>query len=161
MELIRPLVTEKGLTLLTELEAVEMLGDADQIAQVITNLLTNAIHYNKAGGEICLRTFRENGRAVLTVADTGVGIEVENLPHIFERFYRADKSRARTEGGTGLGLAIVKSIVEAHGGEISVMSEAAGRQPSPCAGLPCLKRRVARRKLLRGCKRRGALPRSH
>lgn len=123
VELIRPLVTEKGLTLLTELEAVEMLGDADQIAQVITNLLTNAIHYNKAGGEICLRTFRENGRAVLTVADTGVGIAAEDLPHIFERFYRADKSRARTEGGTGLGLAIVKSIVEAHGGEITVASE--------------------------------------
>ena len=99
------------------------LGDADRLSQVLTNLLTNAIHYNRDGGEIRITTAAENGSAVLQVADTGQGIAPEDLPHIFERFYRADKSRARADGRSGLGLAICKAIVDAHGGSIEVASE--------------------------------------
>jgi len=107
---------------------------------VLTNLLSNAIHYNKPNGEIRVSTRAENGAAILTVADTGFGIAAADLPHIFERFYRADKSRARTQGRTGLGLAICKAIVDAHGGTIEVSSQpGAGttmtvRLPSPAEG---------------------------
>jgi heavy metal sensor kinase len=95
-------------------------GDAARIAQVIANLLTNAIHYNKEGGEVRVTTRAENGAAILTVKDTGPGIGPEALPHIFERFYRADPSRTRGAGHSGLGLAISKAIVDAHNGAISV-----------------------------------------
>src|SRR5204863_191118 len=84
--------------------------DSDRLAQVITNLLTNAIHYNKAGGEVRLSSEQKNGSIMVNVSDTGVGITPEDLPHVFERFWRADKSRARSTGRTGLGLAIAKSI---------------------------------------------------
>jgi len=92
-------------------------------SQVITNLLTNAIHYNKDGGEIRVTTAAEPASAVLTVADTGAGIAEDDQPYIFERFYRADKSRARANGRSGLGLAISKAIVDAHGVRIDVMTK--------------------------------------
>ena len=94
----------------------------DRLDQVITNLLANAIYYNRDGGEIRVNTRATGGLAELTVSDTGPGIAAEDLPHVFERFYRADKSRARAEGRAGLGLAICKAIVEAHGGAISAGS---------------------------------------
>ncbi|HEY2953004.1 MAG TPA: ATP-binding protein [Verrucomicrobiae bacterium] len=87
------------------------------------NLFTNAIHYNKPGGEIRVSTRAETGSAILTVADTGIGISAENLPHVFERFYRADKSRSRAEGHSGLGLAICQAMVAAHEGSIEVSSQ--------------------------------------
>ena len=99
-----------------------MQGDAERLGQVITNLLTNAIHYNRDAGEIRVGTRSENGRAILTVSDTGPGIATEDLPHLFERFYRADKSRGRAQGRSGLGLAIAKAIVDSHGGTIDVSS---------------------------------------
>ena len=83
--------------------------------------MTNAIAYNRDGGEIRIATRTENSGAILRVADTGCGISAADLPRVFERFYRANKSR--TGGHTGLGLAISKSIVEAHGGTIEVASE--------------------------------------
>jgi signal transduction histidine kinase len=89
---------------------------------VITNLLTNAIHYNKEGGEVRVTTRTEGAGAVLVVKDSGVGIPAEDLPHIFERFYRADPSRTRGAGHSGLGLAISKAIIDAHNGTISVES---------------------------------------
>src|SRR5207302_971866 len=82
----------------------------------------NAIEYNKPNGEIRVQTITRNGHAVLTVADTGRGIAAEDLPKIFQRFYRADKSRARANGHSGLGLAICKSILDAHGATIEVSS---------------------------------------
>ena len=84
---------------------------------------TNAIHYNKEGGEVRITVRQENPVAILTVADTGPGISAEELPHIFERFWRADKARTGPTGRTGLGLAIAKSIVDAHGGSIEVESQ--------------------------------------
>jgi len=121
LELIRPLADERGIRILCDLAPGQALGDADPLDQIIINLLTNAIQYNKLHGEIRVATRAENGAAILTVADTGQGIAGEDLPHIFKRFYRADKSRA--QGRTGLGLAISKAIVDAHGGSIEVSSQ--------------------------------------
>src|SRR5206468_724304 len=98
-------------------------GDSDRVALVITNLLTNAIYYNKDQGEIRISVKQDRGAITLKVADTGLGISADNLPHVFERFWRADPSRSRANGRTGLGLAIAKSIVEAHGGSIETVSE--------------------------------------
>lgn len=123
VELVRPLADERKITLRSELVAAPCSGDADQLALVITNLLTNAVHYNREGGEVRVTTGNENNAAVITVSDNGPGIAPEHLPHIFDRFYRADAARTSSQGRTGLGLAITKSIVEAHGGTIEVTSE--------------------------------------
>lgn len=122
VELIRPLAEENRLSLRTHLAPAEARGDADRCAQVVTNLLANAIQFNQPGGQIEVTTRVEGGLPTLLVRDTGQGIAAEDLPHIFERFFRADKSRSRRDGHAGLGLAIAKSIVEAHGGSISVVS---------------------------------------
>jgi heavy metal sensor kinase len=123
IDLIRPLAKERGLKIVCDFATVPVVGDADRIGQVIVNLLTNSIHYNKQGGEIRVATRAETGSAILTVADTGQGIASADLPHVFERFYRADKSRSRASGQSGLGLAICKAIVDAHGGSIEVVSQ--------------------------------------
>jgi heavy metal sensor kinase len=123
VERIRPLAQERGIQIRCDLTPLPVCGDADRLGQVITNLLSNAIHYNKPNGEIRVSIRGENGAAIVTVADTGAGIAAEDLPHIFERFYRADKSRSRSAGRSGLGLAISKAIVEAHGGMIEVTSQ--------------------------------------
>ena len=123
LERIRPLALEHGLRIHCELAPAKTLGHADLVGQVITNLLNNAIHYNKPNGEIRVNTGSKNGFAILTIADTGQGIAAEDLPHIFERFHRADKSRSRADGRFGLGLAICKAIVEAAGGRIEVVSQ--------------------------------------
>ncbi len=102
---------------------LQLLANRDQILQVVLNLLSNAIRYNKPQGSVTVRTYAENHQAVIEVADTGIGIPSEALPRIFERFYRVDKTRSREGGGTGLGLAIVKHIVESHGGSVEVESE--------------------------------------
>ena len=98
--------------------------DASRIRQLILNLLTNAVKYTPAGGSVRLQLGPSNGRVTLTVADSGVGIAPGDLPHIFDRFWRADSARTRTgeRSGTGLGLAICKWIAEAHGGSIDVQS---------------------------------------
>jgi two-component system, OmpR family, sensor kinase len=121
IEAIRPLAYERGVKISVEVEPLEMTGDSERLAQVITNLLANAIQYNRTDGEVRVILESQNGMAVLTVSDTGQGIVAEDLPRVFERFYRADKSRST--GGNGLGLAISKAVVEAHGGTIEVSSE--------------------------------------
>lgn len=98
--------------------------DGDRIAQVLRNLLSNALRHTQAGGGITVAVRAEAGRLVVEVADTGAGIPSEALPHVFDRFYRADPSRSRATGGSGLGLAIASQLVRAHGGEISVRSSA-------------------------------------
>jgi signal transduction histidine kinase len=122
MEMVRPVADERGIHLESDLAFAEALGDEDRFRQVITNLLTNAIHYNREHGEVYVSTRAESGSVVLRVSNTGPGIAQADLPHIFERFYRADKSRGRAEGRSGLGLAICKAVVNAHGGAIDVSS---------------------------------------
>lgn len=123
IELVRPLAAERGIIVHTDLPPTNCLGDSDRIALVITNLLTNAVHYNKEHGEIRISAKRERDSVTLTVTDTGQGISAADLPHVFERFWRADPSRSRANGRTGLGLAIAKSIVEIHGGSIEAAGE--------------------------------------
>jgi heavy metal sensor kinase len=118
VELVRPLAAERGVKIYDELSPLEWVGDAERLAQVITNLLTNAIQYNKKDGEVRVSAQLQNDMILLVVSDTGRGISAADLPRVFERFYRADKSRSF--GQTGLGLSISKAIVEAHGGTIEV-----------------------------------------
>jgi PAS domain S-box-containing protein len=96
--------------------------DEEEFARAVRNLVQNAIQYTPVDGEVMVRTAARDHTAVLEVADTGIGIAPEDLPHIFKRFYRADKARRRRKGGGGMGLAIVARIVELHGGQISVES---------------------------------------
>ncbi len=98
-------------------------GDADGLLRLLSNLLDNAIKYNRPGGRVRVRLALEDELARLEVEDDGIGIGASHLPRIFERFYRVDKGRAREEGGTGLGLAIVKHVAQAHGGRVEVESE--------------------------------------
>ena len=100
-----------------------VLGDKDRLKQAVGNIVDNAIKYSSEGAATLVRVEEGIGKVVVSVADTGPGIEPEHLPRIFERFYRVDKARSREVGGTGLGLAIVKHIVEAHGSKIGVSSE--------------------------------------
>ncbi len=98
------------------------VGDSARLMQVITNLVSNAIHYNCEFGAVTLATSTEGQEAVISVRDTGCGIPAEAIPHLFDRFYRVDDARSRQTGGSGLGLAICKSIVDAHGGRLTVSS---------------------------------------
>jgi heavy metal sensor kinase len=123
VELVRPLAERRSIQLECELASVQCQGDAERLSQVVTNLLTNAIQFNRDQGKIRVSLEANNSSILFQVADTGEGIAAEDLPHIFERFYRADKSRSRAEGRNGLGLAICKAIVDAHGGSIEVASE--------------------------------------
>lgn len=97
-------------------------ANRDQLAQAVGNLLENAIKYNRPGGKVTLRAREQEGSLAIEVEDTGIGIPAEDLPRVFERFYRVDKARSTETGGTGLGLSIVKHIAEAHGGSVSVES---------------------------------------
>ena len=115
----------KGLALRQERpeQPVLVRADAEAVRQVVDNLLQNAIRYTPRGGQVTVRVRREEDRAVLEVADTGIGIEPRHQARVFERFYRVDTARSREMGGTGLGLAIVKHIVQAHQGDVSLDSE--------------------------------------
>ena len=122
LELVGPLGEERSVRWTTDLSSAPCTGDAEKITQVVTNLLTNAIHHNRDQGEVRVSVRAEEGGAVLTVADTGVGIAEADLPHVFRRFFRADKARSHGDGRTGLGLAICQAIVDAHQGRLSVTS---------------------------------------
>ncbi len=103
-----------------------VLADEHRILQVLTNLTANALQYTPAGGTVTISAARTNGSIRITVRDTGAGIAPEHLTHLFDRFYRVDKSRSRAAGGSGIGLTIAKYLVEAHGGKIWVESEGIG-----------------------------------
>ncbi len=121
-ELVQTLAEERGVKIVSEILPAPLTGDSERLAQVVTNLLTNAIQYNRPGGEVRVKLEMQSTLAVLTVADTGKGIAAVDLPRVFERFYRADRSRTGA-GNSGLGLSICRAIVEAHGGTIEVTSE--------------------------------------
>ena len=101
---------------------VYVMGNSDRVEQMLINLIENAIKYNKPGGSVTVQVFSNGVEANVAISDTGIGIAQENLPRLFERFYRVDKGRSRQMGGTGLGLAIVKHIVRSMNGEIEVHS---------------------------------------
>ncbi|MCM3670022.1 cell wall metabolism sensor histidine kinase WalK [Mesobacillus maritimus] len=107
----------------TDSPNVRIMGDADRLKQVFLNLVANAITYTPSGGSVYLEVIDKPNEAIVTVRDTGIGIEQNEISRIFERFYRVDKARSRNSGGTGLGLAIVKHIMEAHKGMIEVESK--------------------------------------
>jgi two-component system, OmpR family, phosphate regulon sensor histidine kinase PhoR len=104
-------------------EDVVIQGDPDRLKQVFINLLSNALNYTPKDGTVLIHLSEDDGHAVVRIVDTGIGIEKNEIPRIFERFYRVDKARSRNSGGTGLGLAIVKHIIEAHKGSVEVESE--------------------------------------
>lgn len=122
---LEPVAAAKEIALTAEaggdLPAVQ--ADYDRIRQVLVNLLSNALQYTPQGGRVRIKGWQEGSEVVLRVCDTGPGVAPEDLPHLFERFYRADKSRSRATGGSGLGLAIVRSLVELHGGRVKAESE--------------------------------------
>lgn len=120
IDLTSPIAAGRNIQINATCDGVICDIDPEQITQVVTNLLTNAVRHSPPGSTVTVTARAENGTAVLTVADQGSGIAEEDLPHIFDRFYRADKSR--TDGHSGLGLAIAKAIAEAHGGTIEATS---------------------------------------
>jgi CheY-like chemotaxis protein/two-component sensor histidine kinase len=124
IELNQPTAETKNVELITEFdsEACIMNGDAERLQQVVNNLFTNAIKFTPAGGKIIVKLDCNETRVELNVIDSGVGIESEFLPYVFDRFRQADSSSKRKHGGLGLGLAIVKHLVEMHGGEVSADS---------------------------------------
>ena len=124
-----PRYRDKGVTLRLALpkRLPPVRVDRDRILQVLTNLLENALRYTPSGGTVTVRAARRGTSVAIMVTDTGVGIPAEHLPHIFQRFYRVDKSRSRSGGGSGLGLTIAKHLVEAHGGQIWAESPGPGR----------------------------------
>jgi signal transduction histidine kinase len=123
MSQTQPLADERGVHLKPELNGgVRIEGDVSRVRQLLLILLDNALTHTPQGGEVSIGVLRQNGHAKVTVSDTGAGIPPNDIPHIFERFYRADKARTRENGGSGLGLAIAKWIVDAHKGDIQVKS---------------------------------------
>jgi two-component system sensor histidine kinase BaeS len=129
---------EKGVSLETDLaeELPPVRADESRIGQVLLNLVGNALQYTPAGGRVCIRARREGDAVRLSVEDNGIGIAAEDLPHVFERFYRTDKSRSRAGGGTGIGLTIARHLIEAHGGAIQAESAGAGRGSTLVFTLP-------------------------
>jgi signal transduction histidine kinase len=129
VEVVRPAAEAKGVALAVEtpLAAGFVAGDPDRLQQVAWNLLSSAVKFTPAGGRVTVALRAAAGRMVLTVADTGEGIDRDFLPFVFDRFRQADGSTTRRHGGLGLGLAIVRQVTELHGGD------GVGRQPRPRA----------------------------
>lgn len=148
VETVRPLAEQKGVQVYHELdETLEASADPFRIQQIAWNLLTNAIKFTPAGGEVRITLARDKTRdgssfetptALLTVRDTGQGIETDFIPHLFSRFRQADGAVSRRHGGLGMGLSIVKSLVELHGGTIAGVSDGADRGSTFTVRLPLM-----------------------
>ncbi len=137
------LAEKKDLTLTSEVSGnlPDVLVDNTQITRVISNLIDNAIKFNKKGGKISIEAMQKGEFAEISVTDTGIGIAEDNLPKLFDGFYQVDSSSSRVYGGTGLGLTAAKEIIEAYGGKIGVESEP-GRGSKFYFTLPIAKRRM-------------------
>jgi PAS domain S-box-containing protein len=124
VETVRPASEAKGIAIDLRLEAIEgvVTGDPDRLQQVVWNLLANSLKFTPHQGHIVVKLLQSAGQAEICVTDTGMGIEAEFLPYVFERFRQADASRTRIHGGLGLGLAIVRHLVESHGGTVHAHS---------------------------------------
>lgn len=107
---------------LGQIDQVQVMGDSDRLKQLLLNLVTNGLKYTPSGGRVSLSLRRNDHWVFVDVCDTGIGIPADDLPHIFDRFYRVDKARSRAQGGSGLGLSIAHWIAEAHGGALTVDS---------------------------------------
>ena len=132
----------KGITFERDLEPAWTHGDERRLEQIVDNLLSNALRYTDPGGRVVLAVRGEPGAAVVEVCDTGIGISAEDLPRVFDRFWRSDRSRSRATGGSGVGLAVVRELVRAHHGEVSLQSHAGhgttARVVLPVAAAPAL-----------------------
>lgn len=133
---------DKGVSLKVDADptarATVLMADAERLGQVMTNLLDNALRHTPGGGTVWFRAERDRQAVRVRVSDDGEGIAVEHLPHLFERFYRADTARDRAHGGSGVGLAIVRSITRAHGGTVSAYSAGPGKGAEFTVELPVL-----------------------
>jgi two-component system sensor histidine kinase CiaH len=121
-EQFRPLAGQKGVALTADGDDITLRADRERLQQLLVILLDNAVKFTPSGGRVTVTCRRQAGQAVLTVADTGAGIQAADLPRIFDRFFRGDRARPRGESGAGLGLAIARWIVESHGGKIRAES---------------------------------------
>jgi len=117
---------DKGITLSSDAQAAIVDGEPKRLEQIVVNLLSNALRYTDPGGRVSVVVRAAGGDAVLEVTDTGIGISAEDLPHVFTRFWRGEKSRSRATGGAGIGLSIVKELTRVHGGHVSVESAPGG-----------------------------------
>ena len=126
IEILRPAIVAKSIKLETNLESesCKIFGDAQRLQQIVWNIVSNAVKFTPEGSSVSIKLEKVNARAILTVSDTGKGIEAEFLPFIFERFRQQDGSTTRRHGGLGLGLAIVRNLTELHGG--TIFAESAG-----------------------------------
>jgi heavy metal sensor kinase len=123
METLTPLAEQRGVRLESGvIKPVDIVGDQTRLTQLLVNLVDNGLKYTPAGGAVTVSVHQDGSAAIIRVKDTGRGIPARDVPHIFDRFYRVDSGRARSDGGTGLGLAICEWIVRAHGGQINVQS---------------------------------------
>ena len=111
---------ESKLELETE---IKVFGEQQKLSRLFSNLIHNAIQYTPENGSVIVELMKSGRFAIILIKDTGIGIPEDQIPHVFDRFWRADKARSRREGGTGLGLSIVKAIAKSHGGKVSVTSE--------------------------------------
>jgi heavy metal sensor kinase len=125
-EIMRFIAGEKNIHFTNDLQPARCHADSERLLQAALNLLANAVKFSPDGSEVTIRTGSDDASAFFAVEDRGCGIGSEHLDHLFERFYRVDRSRNRTTGGAGLGLAICKSLVEAHGGRFTVTSTLGG-----------------------------------
>jgi len=147
LEAVESAALAKSVTLEARIESELplVLGDPDRLQQVLCNLVSNGIKFTPRGGRVTVSAAGRDSDVVLTVADTGVGIKREFLPHVFERFRQAESSTNRAYGGLGLGLAIVRHLVELHGGGVAVQSEGEGRGATFSVRLPVAAARAAER----------------
>ena len=117
------LAKSKNIKIEYEKKNINLYCDKDKITQALVNILSNAIRYSNEGSTIFIEEGLKDDKVIISIEDQGIGISEEDLKYVFERFYRADKSRTRATGGTGIGLTIVKSIVSSHGGEVKLESK--------------------------------------